>query len=111
MVQIPGRYWHRLLLALQHLAPEAAAILDEWSGSPDPDDNGEYTPAADVVANLIEPVRHISMHLRQGEIVTDEELDQLGPYTREDMAAMLDAVTLVIETAMACGQPFSAWPE
>jgi hypothetical protein len=111
MVRIPGRYWHRLLLALQGKEDEAAAVLDSWSGSADPDDRGEYLPAAAVVARILESVRHIVTLLRQGNVVTDAVLDQFGPYTREDMAAMLDAVMLVVKEAEARGEPFSAWPE
>jgi hypothetical protein len=34
-----------------------------------------------------------------------------APYTRDDMAAMLDAVMSVVQTAVAYQEPFSAWPE
>jgi len=111
MVSIPARYWHRLLLALQRHASEAAAQLDSWSGSADPDDAGEHVPTLAMATSLVEPVRHLTARLRQGQELTDRELAQLGPYTHDDMAAMLDAVMLVVDAAVARGEPFSAWPE
>lgn len=111
MVRIPGRYWHRLLLAVQQWDPEAAALLDDWSGSTDPDEDGEFMPTKATVAKLTESVRHITTLLHQGNGVAEDELEQLGPYTREDLAAMLRAVMLVIEIAATRSEAFSAWPE
>ena len=82
MVQFPGRYWHRLLLAIEDDDAKVAAVLDRWSD-----------------------------RLCAGNVLTDEELEELGPYTRDDMARMLDAVMLVVDEASATGKPFSAWPE
>lgn len=111
MVRIPGRYWHRLLLALRGRTPEAAEVLDRWSGTADPDGAADHLPTEAAVANLRKPMRDLAELLRDGGAVTDEELALLGDYTRNDMAAMLDAVLLVLEIAMARHDVFSAWPE
>jgi hypothetical protein len=111
MAQMPGRYWHRLLLALRGQAPEAAELLDGWSGTADPDGVAEYLPTEAGLAGVRKSMRDLAVVLRSGSVVTDEELAQLGDYTRNDMAAMLDAVLLVVETAWERQEAFSAWPE
>ena len=111
MVQFPGRYWHRLLLAIEDDDAKVAAVLDRWSGSADPDDLGEQQPTADEVTSVRRVVDAVSDRLCAGNVLTDEELEELGPYTRDDMARMLDAVMLVVDEASATGKPFSAWPE
>ncbi len=111
IVRMPGRYWHRLLLALRGRAPEVAEVLDSWSGTADPDGVADYLPTKTAIAAVREPLRDLAVRLRGGDAVTDEELAQLGEYTRNDMAAMLDAVLLVVETAVARHEAFSAWPE
>ena len=111
MARMPGRYWHRLLLALRGQAPEAAELLDGWSGTADPDGVVEYLPTETALAGVRKPMRDLAVLLRGEGVVTDEELAQLGDYTRDDMAAMLDAVLLVVETSIAHKEAFSAWPE
>lgn len=111
MARIPGRYWHRLLLALRGRTPEVAEVLDRWSGTADPDGAADYLPTETAIAGLRKSMRDLTELLRHGGAVTDEELALLGDYTRNDMAAMLDAVLLVLETALARNEVFSAWPE
>lgn len=111
MVRMPGRYWHRLLCALRERAPDVAEVLDSWSGTADPDGIANSLPTETAIVGIRTPLRDLALRLRGGEVVTDQELAQLGDYTREDMAAMLDAVMLVVETAVARHEAFSAWPE
>jgi hypothetical protein len=111
MVRLPGRYWHRLLRALRDRAPDVAELLDGWSGTADPDDVADYLPTETAIAAVRKPLRDLAVRLRGGDAVTDEELAQLGDYTRHDMAAMLEAVLQVVETAVTRHEAFSAWPE
>jgi len=111
LVQFPGRYWHRLLLAIADDDAAVAQLLDRWSGSADPDDLGEQSPTPDDVASVRQAVERLATRLRGGNVLSDEDLEALGPYTRDDMARMLDAVMLVVDEAAATGAPFSAWPE
>jgi hypothetical protein len=111
MVQFPATYWHRLLIAIADDDATVAELLDRWSGSADPNDSGEQRPTREQVASIRRAVDVVTARLRVGDIPSDEELEELGPYTREDMARILDAVVLVIDEAATIGQPFSAWPE
>lgn len=111
LVRVPGRFWHRLLIAINERTPDAANILDKWSGSADPNDSGEQSPDPEEVAAVRGAVRGVTARLRSGKVVTDKELDALGSYTREDIAAMADAVMRVVDEAINARAPFSAWSE
>jgi hypothetical protein len=111
LVQFPARYWHRLLIAIADDNVAAAELLDRWSGSADPDDLGEQLPTPEEMTCVRRAAEGVAARLRARNVVSDEELEELGPYTREDMARMLDAVMLVFDEAVTRGLPFSAWPE
>ncbi len=89
----------------------AADLLDRWSGSADPDDPGEHLPNVEEVATVRTALQTVAARLRAGGVITDDELEALGPFTRADMAGMAGAVMLVIEDSVARNAPFAAWPE
>jgi hypothetical protein len=111
LVRFPGRYWHRLLLAIAVENAAAAEILDRWSGSPDPESSSEQLPSPSDIELVRRPMANVAAALRAGQIISDAELGLLGPHTREGLASMLDAVMIVVDEATAIGQPFDAWPE
>jgi len=100
-----------LLLALGDIDPVAANLLDTWSGSAEPDEPGEQHAMPEKVAVVRSALQGLTAQLRAGKGVTDRELDALGPYSREDVAAIGNAVMKVLDEAIATNSPFSAWPE
>jgi hypothetical protein len=110
-VRFPARVWHRLLLAIRDVDAQAAALLDAWSGSADPNENEGSRPQEADAIQVERVLDRVALHLRAGDFVSDEELTALGDLTREDLAAMLGAVRLVIVAARKAGEPFWGWYE
>lgn len=103
MVRVPARQWHRLLLAVQDEDPHAAELLDRWSGSADPDDEGLALPQAGELAAIEEALSGALAGIPRW---SDSERTSAWDYER-----IADAVRAVLRIAFQTGDPLTAWFE